>query len=140
MSRKTTYVTRRRDDVPLEVVVDFVAVDLPQQPLDLLLDLPLAVDAHRDDARTEEQDGQNAGRDDVVQMRVPLLAHLVVEAARRLVVRNRPLRPLDLGVMAYFVHLEFRHLVSQRHTSCVKPLHTDREQRHIYKAHDNVRV
>lgn len=101
-----TYPARTRNDVPLQVILDILPVDLPQQPLDLLLYLPLPVYAHGYHAGAEEHDGQHAGRYDAVEVGVGLGAQLVVETATGLVVGLVTARPQDLGVQVQVVVLE----------------------------------
>ena len=88
--------------------MDFVAVDFPQQALDFLLDFPLAVDAHGDDAGAEEENSEDSGRDDAVEVGVGFGAKLVEEPAAGFIVGFVGAGPYDLGVGVDLVLLERR--------------------------------
>lgn len=105
-----TYFTRRRDDVVVEEAFDLVRLDLPQQPLDLQLDLPLPVNTDGNDDRTEQNQAEYTSYNHRRHVTVVLRAQLVLEAALRFVGGNRAARPVDTQDVIEFVFLRVREM------------------------------
>lgn len=120
-ARAVTYFTRRRDDVVVEESFDLVRLDLPQQPLDLQLDLPLAVYTYGDHDGAEEYEAEHAGNNHRQHVPIVLRAQLVLKAALRFVGWNVTTRPLDAHDVVELVFLRKRaKLISGRITSSAR--------------------
>ena len=114
----SAHLTRRGHHVVVRVADYFVGLDLPEQALDLLLDLPLAIHAHRDHRRAEEQHPKGYRGDDAAVMRVVLGTVLVQETATWLGLRlvlpgpvHRLRRPISL-----FIN-KVNHLLTQMYST-----------------------
>lgn len=99
----STHFAGGRCHITFLVAVQFCGLNFPEKTLDLLLDLPLAVDAGRDDRGAKEQQPQGASGHHTMISGVRLDAFGVVEAATRHVHRLHAPGPLD--VVDHFVLL-----------------------------------
>lgn len=101
-----TYFARRRHDVVVEESFDLVRLDLPQQALDLQLNLPLAVNTYGDHNGAEEHEAEDSGDEHRQQVAVVFRAVLVLEAALWLIGRDgAALGPVNAHDVVEFVFL-----------------------------------
>lgn len=92
-----TNLARRWDDVIVTIAMQILWINLPQQTLYLLLNLPLAVDGQSDDSCTEQEHGQ-CGCSNHTCLLLVTLTPLMFKSTAGLIVRLATTGPVNVTV------------------------------------------